>query len=156
MVQGETINFLTSAIKHFFHTPIIHGPNEFNEFAREPSSLEIISECICTSRPDWIRNVYNELTGIPRSFFTNEAWDWMRFINARLFPSSHTSEINKDRTILLYAILTDVPLDIGSYIHNVIWKSVWGGLTINLYFSNLITALCQQEGIRNLPGDELI
>ncbi|PIN18302.1 hypothetical protein CDL12_09029 [Handroanthus impetiginosus] len=155
-VRGVGVDFSAETINNFFGTPTINAPNEYSEFAKEPPSLQTISEVICTSPPEWVRSAYNEPVGIPRSFLTHEAWDWLRFINARLYPSSHSSEVNKDRAIILYAILTSVPLDIGRYIHDAIKKSARGGLSVSLYFPNLITALCEREGLVNQPGDELI
>ncbi|PIN21730.1 hypothetical protein CDL12_05568 [Handroanthus impetiginosus] len=123
---------------------------------KQPPSWEAISETICAAPPNWVLNVHNEPIGIPRSSLTNKAWDWLRFINVLLYPSSHLSEVSNDRAILLYTILTGVPLDIERYIHNVILKSARGGMTVSLYFPSLITALCRQEGLENLPGDELV
>ncbi|PIM97196.1 hypothetical protein CDL12_30335 [Handroanthus impetiginosus] len=140
LVRGTTVDFSSSAINHLFDAPIVDEPNDFEAFIQRPPSWEAISEPV----------------GIPRSSLTNEAWDWLRFINARLYPSSHLSEVSKDRAILLYAILTGVPLDIGRYINGAILKSARGGMTVSMYFPSLVTALCQQEGLVNLPGDELI
>ncbi|PIN06917.1 hypothetical protein CDL12_20521 [Handroanthus impetiginosus] len=156
MVREKTINFSSSAIRHLLGTPIINEPNNFEAFVQHPPSLETISETICTASPDWILNVHNEPVGIPRTALTKEAWNWLRFINARLYPSSHLSEVSKDRAILFYAILTGIPLDIGRYIHNSIRRSARGGMFVSLYFPSLITALCQEEGLVNLPSDELI
>ncbi|PIN21235.1 hypothetical protein CDL12_06066 [Handroanthus impetiginosus] len=156
LVRGTTVDFSSSAVNNLFDAPIVDEPNDFEAFIQHLPSWETISEVLCTAPPNWILNVHNEPVGIPRSSLTNEAWDWLRFINARLYPSSHLSEISKDRAILLYAILTGVPLNIGRYINGAILKSARGGMTISLYFPSLVTALCQQEGLVNLPGDELI
>ncbi|PIN14789.1 hypothetical protein CDL12_12578 [Handroanthus impetiginosus] len=136
--------------------PSLMNQMTLRHLSNTPPSWETISNVLCTAPPNWILNVHNEPVGIPRSSLTNEAWDWLRFINARLYPSSHLSEVSKDRAILLYAILTGVPLNIGRYINGAILKSARGGMTISLYFPSLVTALCQQEGLANLPGDELI
>ncbi|PIN23820.1 hypothetical protein CDL12_03455 [Handroanthus impetiginosus] len=155
-VRGADVDFSAETINGLFGTPQINEPNEYNEFAKEPPTLQTISEIICTGPPEWVQSAYNEPVGIPRTFLTHEAWDWLRFINARLYPSSHSSKVNKDRAIILYAIFTDVPLDVGRYIHDAIRKSARGGLSVSLYFPNLITTLCEREGIVNQPGDELI
>ncbi|PIN02666.1 hypothetical protein CDL12_24818 [Handroanthus impetiginosus] len=156
LVRGATIEFSSSAINQLLGAPIVDESNKFEAFIQHTPSWETISEVICATPPDWVLSVHNEPVGIPRSSLTNEAWDWLRFINARLYPSSHLSEVSKDRTVLLYAILTCVPLDIGRYINGAILKSARGGMTLSLYFPSRVTALCRQEGLENLPGDELI
>ncbi|PIN17588.1 hypothetical protein CDL12_09769 [Handroanthus impetiginosus] len=156
LVRGATITFSSSAINHLLGAPIVDEPNDFKAFIQHPLSWETISKVICATPPDWVLNVYNEPVGILHSSLTNEAWDWLRFINARLYPSSYLSEVSKERAVLLYAILTGVPLDIGRYINGAIFKSARGGKTVSLFFPSLITALCHREGLENLPGDELI
>ncbi|PIM98973.1 hypothetical protein CDL12_28537 [Handroanthus impetiginosus] len=131
-IRDSEVDFFTKIINYFFDTPTIDDPNEYNEFVRKPPALKT--------------------TSIPQSFLTNKVWDWLCFINAHLYPSSHFSEVNKDRAIRLYAILTGVPLDIGRYIHNAIKKSVWGGLFVSFYFLNLITALYEREGLPAPPA----
>ncbi|PIN22228.1 hypothetical protein CDL12_05060 [Handroanthus impetiginosus] len=142
LVRGATVTFLSSAINHLLDVPIVDEPNYFEAFIQHIPSWEAISETICAALPNWILNVHNKPVGIPRSSLTNEEWDWPRFINTRLYPSSHLSEVSKDRAILLYAILTGVPLDIGRYIHGAILKSARNGMMV--------------KGLENLPRDELI
>ncbi|PIN10242.1 hypothetical protein CDL12_17170 [Handroanthus impetiginosus] len=147
MVQGITIDFSSFAINHLFSTPTVDEPNDFEASIQSPPSLETISKTICKVPPPKL-----DPKCIPRSSLINEAWDWLHFINAQLYPSSDLSEVSKDGVVLLYAILIGVPLDIGHYIHNAILKSARGGMS----FPSLITVLCQQEGLENLSRDELI
>ncbi|PIN16002.1 hypothetical protein CDL12_11348 [Handroanthus impetiginosus] len=156
LVRGATVDFSSFAINDLLGAPIVDEPKDFEAFIQHPPSWETISEVICAAPPEWILNVHNEPVGVPRSSLTNEAWDWLRFINAKLYPSSHLSEVSKDRAILLYAIPTGVPLNIGRYINGAILKSARGGMTVSLYFPSFVTTLCRQEGLANLLGDELI
>ncbi|PIN26424.1 hypothetical protein CDL12_00822 [Handroanthus impetiginosus] len=105
LVRGATITFSSSAINHLLGAPIVDEPNDFEAFIQHSPSLETISEVICAAPPEWILNVHNEPVGIPHLSLTNEVWDWLRFINARLYPSSYLSEVNKYRAVLLYAII---------------------------------------------------
>ncbi|PIN05057.1 hypothetical protein CDL12_22406 [Handroanthus impetiginosus] len=70
---------------------------------------------------------------------------WLRFISTRLLPTTHTSDITKERAVMIFAILTDVPFDIGRFLHRSIWNSAMGGLTVGLYHPSLI-----------IPGNELL
>ncbi|PIN01911.1 hypothetical protein CDL12_25577 [Handroanthus impetiginosus] len=56
--------------------------------------------------------------------------NWLRFVSTRLLPSSHTSKVTREHAVMIFAILTDVPFDIGCFLHKSILKSAMGGLTI--------------------------
>ncbi|PIN12572.1 hypothetical protein CDL12_14821 [Handroanthus impetiginosus] len=67
-----------------------------------------------------------------------------------------TLSLTRERAIMIYAILTDVPFDIGHFLHRSILKSAMGGLTVGLYHPSLITKLCARAGLERQPGDELL
>ncbi|PIN20751.1 hypothetical protein CDL12_06558 [Handroanthus impetiginosus] len=116
MVKGKNINFFARTINSLFGTPSIDTPGEVQEFLEDHSPLDTICELISDN--------------------------WLRFVSTRLLPSSHTFEVMRERAVMIYAILTDVPLDIGRFLHKSIWKSALGGLIVGLYHPSLITELC--------------
>ncbi|PIN11694.1 hypothetical protein CDL12_15703 [Handroanthus impetiginosus] len=89
MVRGKNINFSARTINSLFGTPSIDTPGE------------------------WTLSRLNEPIHFPRTTLTFAADNWLRFVSARLLPSSHTSEVTRERAVMIYAILTDVPFDIG-------------------------------------------
>ncbi|PIN26832.1 hypothetical protein CDL12_00419 [Handroanthus impetiginosus] len=121
MVRGKNINFSTRTIDSLFGTPSIDTPGEVQEFLDDHPPLEIICELISDN--------------------------WLRFVSARLLPSSHTSEVTRERAVMIFAILTDVSFDIGHFLHRSILKSAMGNLTIGLYHPSLITELCAHAGL---------
>ncbi|PIN23318.1 hypothetical protein CDL12_03960 [Handroanthus impetiginosus] len=140
MVRGKNINFSARTINSLFGTPSIDTLGEVQEFLEDHPPLDTICELICRDNPQ----------------LTFEADNWLRFVYARLLPSSHTSEVTRERAVMIYAILTDVPFDIGLFLHRSILKSAMGGLTIGLYHPSLITELCAHAGLERQPGDELL
>ncbi|PIN26253.1 hypothetical protein CDL12_00998 [Handroanthus impetiginosus] len=64
--------------------------------------------------------------------------------------------LTRERAVMIYAILTNVPFDIGRFLHRSILKSAMGDLTMGLYHSSLITELCARVGLERQPGDELL
>ncbi|PIN15990.1 hypothetical protein CDL12_11358 [Handroanthus impetiginosus] len=116
MVKGKNINFSARTINSLFGTPSIDAPGELQEFLEDHSPLDIICELISNN--------------------------WLRFVSARLLPSSHTFEVTNERAIMIFAILTYVSFDIGHFLHKSIWNSAMGGLTVGLYHPSLITELC--------------
>ncbi|PIN07042.1 hypothetical protein CDL12_20397 [Handroanthus impetiginosus] len=156
MVRGKNINFSARTINSLFGTPSIDTPGEVQEFLEDHPPLDTICDLICRESPQWTLSRLNEPIHFPRTTLTFAADNWLRFVSARLLPSSHTSEVTRERAIMIYAILTDVPFDIGRFLHRSILKSAMGGLTMGLYHPSLITELCAHAGLERQPGDELL
>ncbi|PIN25660.1 hypothetical protein CDL12_01599 [Handroanthus impetiginosus] len=91
-----------------------------------------------------------------RTKLTFVANNWLRFVSARFLLSSHTSEVTRERAVMIFAILTDVSFDIGRFLHRSIWNSAMGGLTVDLHHPSLITELCARAGLEKQPDDELL
>ncbi|PIN12196.1 hypothetical protein CDL12_15198 [Handroanthus impetiginosus] len=110
--------------------------------------LDTICELICRDDPQWTLSRLNEPIYFSRTKLTFATDNWLQFISARLLPSSHTSEVTRERAVMIFAILTDVPFNIGCFLHKSIWKSAMGGLTVGLYHPSLITELCAPRRAR--------
>ncbi|PIN23088.1 hypothetical protein CDL12_04192 [Handroanthus impetiginosus] len=129
MVRGKNINFSTRAINSLFGTPSINTPGELQEFLKDHPPLDTICELICRDDPQWMLSHLNE----PIHF-----------------------SLTRERVVMIFAILTDFPLNIGRFLHKSIWKSVLGGLIIGLYHPSLINELCTCAGLERQPGDGLL
>ncbi|PIN17865.1 hypothetical protein CDL12_09466 [Handroanthus impetiginosus] len=103
MVRGKNINFSARTINSLFGTPSIDTPGE---------------------NPQWMLSHLNEPIHFPRTTLTFAADNWLRSVSARLLPSSHTFEVTRERVVMIYAILTDVPFDISRFLHRSILKSL--------------------------------
>ena len=72
-----------------------------------------------------------------------------------MLPSTHTSDVTKDRAILLYVILSEKSIDVGNLLFSsIIYSSRTSAA--GLYYQSLITALCAKAGVQWNVGDELI
>ncbi|PIN01711.1 hypothetical protein CDL12_25780 [Handroanthus impetiginosus] len=140
MVRGKNINFSARTINSLFGTLSIDTLGEVQEFLEDHPPLDTICELICRDNPQW----------------TLSSDNWLRFISAWLLPSSHTFEVTRERAVMIYAILTNVPFYISRFLHRSILKSAMGGLTVRLYHPSLITELCAHAGLERQPGNELL
>ncbi|PIN17005.1 hypothetical protein CDL12_10337 [Handroanthus impetiginosus] len=156
MVRGKNINVSARNINSLFGTPYIDTLGEVQEFLEDHPPLDTICELICRDNPQWTLSRLNKPIHFPRTTLTFAADNWLRFVSARLRPSSHTFEVMRERAVMIYAILPDIPFDIGLFLHKSILKSAMGGLTIRLYHPSLITELCARAGLEQQPGDELL
>ncbi|PIN03663.1 hypothetical protein CDL12_23806 [Handroanthus impetiginosus] len=156
MVRGKNINFSARTINSLFGTPSIDTPGEVQEFLEDHPPLDTICDLICQENPQWTLSRLNEPIHFPHATLTFAADNWLRFVSARLLPSSYTSEVMRECVVMIYAILTDVPFDIGRFLHRSILKRANGGLTMGLYHPSLISALCARACLERQPGDELL
>ncbi|PIN16286.1 hypothetical protein CDL12_11063 [Handroanthus impetiginosus] len=82
--------------------------------------------------------------------------EWLRFVSARLLTTTHTFNVTKEHAVVIYEILTNIPFEIGRFLHRSIWKSAMGGLSIGLYHPSLITTLCARASLERQLGDKML
>ena len=68
-------------------------------------------------------------------------------------PVRHFSDINKDRAILLYCLMTGKSLDVGRFISSHIVQC-YKHQSMSLFFPSLITALCVAAGVQYGANEE--
>ncbi|PIN09693.1 hypothetical protein CDL12_17722 [Handroanthus impetiginosus] len=137
MVKGKNINFSARAINSLFGTLSIDTPRELQEFLEGHPPLDTICKVICRDDPQWTLSRLNEPIHFSRSKLTFAA-----------------DNVTKERAVMIFAILTDIPFDIGHFLYKSIWKNAMGGLTIGLYHPSLITELCAHAGLERQLGLE--
>ena len=77
---------------------------------------------------------------VKTSTLTKEAKIWHYFVGARFMPSSHLSDVTRDRAIVIYYIVTRKTIHVGSVMHASILHNI-NGVVVGLYFPSLITTL---------------
>ncbi|KND56761.1 hypothetical protein BVER_02375c [Candidatus Burkholderia verschuerenii] len=138
-IDGHTVDFSARAINAFFDLP----------------DLGIHYD----QRPVDERDIYRELTGqeqnhadwrhIRKSELRAKARLINHFVRCRLMPTSSNPEVLKMRAHLIYAISTDVAVDVGRVIRDqMVAATKTSKSNLSLGFPNLITAMCIKAGIR--------
>ena len=80
---------------------------------------------------------------------------WVKFLKSRLMPTTHTTTVSQERLVLLYVIVRELPIDVGSIIEKEIRDcAVKNHKTAALLFPSLITSICVVSGIRLDAHDE--
>ena len=85
--------------------------------------LTKIVNAICKFATQWTMS-NKEACSMKASTLTKDAKVWHYFMGARFMPSSHLSDVTKDRAILIYCILSGKTIDVGSILHASILHSV--------------------------------
>ena len=68
-------------------------------------------------------------------------------------PVRHFSDVNKDRAVLLYCLMTGKSLDVGKFISSQIVQC-YKHQSMSLFFPSLITALCVAAGVQYGANEE--
>lgn len=95
-----------------------------------------------------------EKVSFPHMALSRYAQAWYSFICATLMPTRHQNAVTKYRALLLYAIMTGAPVDVGMTIRGSIIKTLKGSTIGALTYASLITGLYRQAGVQWSP-DEL-
>ncbi|PIN01090.1 hypothetical protein CDL12_26404 [Handroanthus impetiginosus] len=138
LVRGRKVSFSRVSINDYFGVEEqVLSDEEFNEFQFADNVL------------DHVPNAYAEQRrkSFKASLLTRESRNWLRYISSRMLPTTHLSDVSKERAILIYAIYEDVAIDLGFMINDVIKKAVAGGAHDGLPFPHLITSLCFRLGL---------
>ncbi|PIN07250.1 hypothetical protein CDL12_20183 [Handroanthus impetiginosus] len=158
LVRGRKVSFSRVSINDYFGVEEqVLSEEEFNEFQFADNVLDHVPERICgTEEVEWSLGRDNNRKSFKASLLTRESRNWLRFISSRMLPTTHLSDVSKERAILIYAIYEDVPIDLGFMINDVIKKAAAGGARDGLPFPHLITSLCFQAGVQWDKSEELL
>ena len=88
----------------------------------------------------------------PYACLNREARIWLRIVNSYLILGTQYTKVTRDRVFLVYAIMTNVPINIGAVIRISMRKA---RVHKRSYFSfdNLLTAILRKDHIEEEPAD---
>ena len=113
-VRGKVIPFARRSINEYCSLPTLDG-DEYSDYISNELDLQEVVDTIGPS------TVWKMSSGESITVVTNNlrqyAKIWHYFIGSQLIPSSHLSDVMKDRAILILCILTSRSIDIGSIMH---------------------------------------
>lgn len=141
-VRGKIVAFDSKAINEFYNMPnvavdgyraFMQGPMDYMDFAYIVPSRSYVE--------DQGRRGYFKLQG-----YQFEKYLFL-LVTSRIMPSSHMSDVTKDRATLVYLIKQGKSIDIGKIFQASILHDVRGSTTTGMPHSSLITDLCQYVGV---------
>ncbi|PIN20995.1 hypothetical protein CDL12_06316 [Handroanthus impetiginosus] len=128
LIRGRKVSFSQETINDYFGIEEqVLSVEEFNEFQHANNVWDNVPERICKTEVEWSLKRDNNRKSFKSSLLTRESRYWLRFISSRMLPTSHLSDVSKERAILIYAIYEDVPIDMGFMINDVIKKATASG-----------------------------
>ena len=142
-VRGVLVDFSAESINSFYgleHIPL--GP--FDQLREHPDYPEVI-RVLTKGRGEWRINSAGHAVNFKAKHLAYIPKVWHHFIASRLIPTTNVCEVTAQRSLLNFAILQDIPFDVGQVIEDAILHN--RDAKMNLGHPFLIFGLCKQAGV---------
>ena len=142
-VRGVLVDFSAESINSFYsleHVPV--GP--FDQLCEHPDYPEVI-RVLTNGRGEWRINSVGHAVNFKAKHLAFIPKVWHHFITSRLIPTTNVCEVTAQLALLNYAILQDIPFDVGQVIEDAILHN--RDAKMNLGHPFLIFGLCKQAGV---------
>ena len=130
------VAFGGSTIKRFLKLQDIEN-NEYHAFLRGKIDYQEVLRTITVPGTQWKVTDGKPIT-FPSIGLTKECKAWYYFLATRLMPVRHFSDITKERDVLLYALVTEMSIDLGKFLSFHIMQCAKHP-SASLYYPSLIT-----------------
>ncbi|KAL5193780.1 hypothetical protein HKD37_20G055939 [Glycine soja] len=141
-VRGHLIKFDDDALNTFMKTPVVIEEGDsllsYSRFCRLRPDPQELATRLCIPRRGFKLNADGLPLKILRKNLTTLVQTWT--------PTSHTLDITLDRAKLIYGLVTQMNINLGSLISDQI-SLIAQHDSLRLGFPALITALCKARGV---------
>ena len=142
-VRGILVDFSAESINSFYS--LDHVPSEpFNRLYEHPDYSEVI-RVLTNGRGEWKINSAGHAVHFKAKHLAFIPKVWHHFITSRLIPTTNVCEVTAKRALLNYAIIQDIPFDVGQVIEDAILHN--RDAKMNLGHPFLIFGLCKRVGV---------
>ena len=142
-VRGVLVDFCAESINSFYgleHVP----PGPFDQLRENPDYPEVI-RVLTKGRGEWRINSAGHAVNFKAKHLAYIPKVWHHFITSRLIPTTNVCEVTAQRSLLNFAIIQDIPFNVGQVIEDVILHN--RDAKMNLGHPFLIFVLCKQAGV---------
>ena len=142
-VRGVLVDFSAELINSFYgleHVP----PGPFDQLREHPDYPEVI-RVLTKGRGEWRINSAGHAVNFKAKHLAYIPKVWHHFITSRLIPTTNVCEVTAQRSLLNFAIIQDIPFDVGQVIEDAILHN--RDAKMNLGHPFLIFGLCKQAGV---------
>ena len=142
-MRSVLVDLSAESINQFYnldHVP----PKPFDRLYERPDYLEVI-RVLTNGRGEWKLNNYGHAVHFKAKHLAYIPKVWHHFITSCLIPTTNVCEVTSKRALLNYAIIQDIPFDVGQVIEDAILHN--RDAKMNLGHPFLIYGLCQRAGV---------
>ena len=139
-VRGVLVDFSAESINSYYgleHIP----PGPFDKLREHPDYPEVI-RMLTKGRGEWRINSAGHAVNLKAKHLAYIPKVWHHFITSRLIPTTNVCEVTAQRSLLNFAIIQDIPFDVGQVIEDAILHN--RDAKMNLGHPFLIFGLCKQ------------
>ena len=143
LVRRVLVDFSTKSINQFYNLhPVPPEPfDRLHERQDYPAVLRVLTN----GQGAWKLNSEGHAVHFQAKHLAYIPKVWHHFIMSRLIPTTNVCEVTAKRALLNYAILQDIPFDVGQVIEDAILHN--RDAKMNLGHPFLIYGLCNQVGV---------
>ena len=142
-VRGVLVDFSVESINHYYN--LDHVPSElFDRLYERPDYPEVI-RVLTNGRGEWKLNSEGHAVHFKAKHLAYIPKVWHHFITSRLIQTTNVCEVTAKHALLNYAIIQDIPFDVGQVIEDVILHN--RDAKMNLGHPFLIYGLCKRAGV---------
>ena len=142
-VRGVLVDFSAESINSYYgleHIP----PGPFDQLREHPDYPEVI-RVLTNGRGEWRINSSGHAVNFKAKHLAYIPKVWHHFITSRLISTTNVCEVTAQRSLLNYAILQNIPFDVGQVIEDAILHN--RDAKMNLGHPFLIFGLYKQAGV---------
>ena len=142
-VRGVLVDISAESINQYYN--LDHVPSEpFDRLYEQPNYPEII-RVLTNGRGEWKLNNEGHAVHFKAKHLAYIPKVWHHFITSRLILTTNVCEVTTKRALLNYAIIQDIPFDVGQVIEDAILHN--RDAKMNLGHPFLIYGLCKRAGV---------
>ena len=142
-VRGVLVDFSAQSINQFYNLDPV-PPEPFDRLYERPDYLEIL-KVLTNGQGEWKLNSEGHVVHFKAKHLAYIPKVWHHFITSRLIPTTNVCEVTAKRALLNYAIIQDIPFDVGQVIEDAILHN--RDTKMNLGHPFLIYGLCKRVGV---------
>ncbi|KOM45321.1 hypothetical protein LR48_Vigan06g062700 [Vigna angularis] len=146
-VRGKLVRYDRRSMNRILNT-LMFQPCPLGAFMSSYPDHDFIASTLCLPGYGYQLGTSGTLVRILRKHLNSLATIWSLFTFTNICPNSHTSDINLERSYMVYGIITGIDMDVGAYISQEM-ALIADNDTCKLGFPALVTALCKASGV---PG----
>ena len=142
-VHGVLVDFSAQSINQFYNLDPV-PPKPFDRLYERPDYLEVI-RVLTNVRGEWNLNSKGHAVHFKANHLAYIPKVWHHFITSHLIPTTNVCEVTAKRALLNYAIIQDIPFDVGQVIEDAILYN--RNAKMNLGHPFLISGLSKRAGV---------
>ena len=140
---GVLVDFSVRSINEYYNLDLVNS-EAYDRLHETPNYLEVL-KMLTNRQGEWKLNNEGHVVYFKAKHLASIPKVWHHFITPRLIPTTNVCEVTTKRALLNYAIIQDIPFNVGQVIKDAILYNKDAKMNHGHPF--LIYGLCKQFGV---------